>query len=161
MRIVECSGDLPGHIDDIGQRQWPTIHHIFERAAFQIAHYNIWGVMPPVKIVDRYQMGMLQAGDKPRLSLEAFQRRVISGDVFLDHLYRDETVYIGLVGAINCRHATIPNFFNYFVNTNARTDHANYNPDAARDTLRSVTQAAKVRIALRILRLDFHILLFL
>ena len=47
----------------------------------------------------------------------------VARDGAMQHFDRNETIYIGLVGTVNCRHAAFGNFFNQHIRPKLCSNH--------------------------------------
>ena len=72
VRLVERVGNLDGVLQHLFQRQRAFLQSLSERLAFQIFHHQIINSVLMAGVVERADMGMIQAGNRPCFALESF-----------------------------------------------------------------------------------------
>ena len=72
--VVERVGDLNGVLQHLVQRQRALLQPVRQRFAFQVLHHQVVDSVLLADVVQRADVGMIQAGDGARFALEALAR---------------------------------------------------------------------------------------
>jgi hemolysin III len=121
--VIQGRSDLVEKVDDFLQGQVAALEHIFECAAVQVAHDDIRRVVAAIEVVNWQNMGVFQASDQPRLTLETHYSHFIAADALADDLDGHIAIDAGLVGAVDSGHPAPSNLFKHVVWTQFAADH--------------------------------------
>ena len=119
MGVGQGHGDFIDHVQRLVGTH-TLLQTLFQITAGQIFHGKIMMIPGPPHIKHRHDIAMIEAGDDARLTKKTLTENVVAREVSRHDFQRDLTIKTVLHGHINCRHATLSDFFDYFI---ARYNH--------------------------------------
>ena len=108
MGFVEGVGDLNAVAQDLGRRQRALGECLGQRLAFEILHDDVVDAILRADVVERADVGMVQAGDGAGLALEALAACGVGGEECGQHLDGDGTVQPRVLGPVHLTHTAGP-----------------------------------------------------
>ncbi len=108
MGVVEGIAHLGDHAGDLFQWQRVLVDSVCERAGLDEGHHDKREPVRVAVVVDRQNVGMLQAGENRRFLFEAFQEFAVLSEVSRENLQRDVSVDGGLIGFVDGGHTAGP-----------------------------------------------------
>ena len=104
--LVQRVGNLDGVFQTLIEWQPSLLQPLLERVALDVLHDEVVEAVLFTDIVERTDVGMVQATDRTGLTLEAFPALGIVGEVFGKDFDGDGAVQAGVGGAIHLSHST-------------------------------------------------------
>ena len=103
----QCTAQLVDQPTDVGQAEWTLGFAVAQRATPEEPEHQKGSAGPAPEVVQRHDMGMLDAGHELGLGLEPLHEPGIVGQVGADHFDRDLTVEAGLDGSVHRTECTL------------------------------------------------------
>ena len=122
MRQGECAPDLSQQARYGVELPWTCTQRRLEVASLEPAHHQIGTVWLPPIVVQRHDVGVLQASHELRLSVEAPDELGIVGEFRSRHLDRYLTAHSGLFGAVDDSKTAFPDVLDQLVSTEVSAD---------------------------------------
>src|SRR5688572_7525688 len=108
MCITQGIGQLSEDAVNFIYWKWPTRHHsVFERARFEIAHYEVSSAIAFTVVEDRQNMRMFQPGNRARFLLKAFHKLCAFSQLTRQHFDRHMAIHGGLISLVDRGHAPL------------------------------------------------------
>ena len=107
MSRAQCAADLIHDAHRLVEVERAVDETILDRPSAQPAHHEVRAARLSPEVVERHDVGMLEAGDELRLVLEPADERGVVGEVGVDDLHRDIAAHAGLGRAVHDAEATL------------------------------------------------------
>ena len=107
MSRAQCATDLIHDPHGLVEIERAVDETILDGPAAQPAHHEVRAARLSPEVVQRHDVGMLEAGDELRLALEPADERGVVGEIRVDDLHRDIAAHTGLGRAVHDPEATL------------------------------------------------------
>jgi len=108
MSLVQRVSDLDGMLQGLVERQGALLQSIGERVSFDVLHDHEIHAILAADVVERADVGMVQAGDGPGFTLETLLELGVVGEVRRRDLDGDRSVEAGVFGLVDLTHPPGP-----------------------------------------------------
>ena len=105
MRLVERVGNFYRVLQDLLDRQRTFLQSLRERFAFQVFHHQKINFVLMSCVVERADVGMIQAGDGFCFAVESLAQIRAVGEMSGQNFYRDNSVEAGIAGPVHLAHS--------------------------------------------------------
>jgi hypothetical protein len=123
MRRLEGFGDQPGDRHCFVEWQRPLLDAVGQRRAFNQLHHEGAAAVRPFEAINLRDVGMVQRGERLRLTLESRQPVGLMGKAVRQSLDGDLASKVGIERAIDLTHPTLADLGDDFVRPDASARH--------------------------------------